>query len=140
MWVNLTREELKFLQQHIEAIVAGAPIKQKIDEALAIDPAEEMRWAEKAFDIHHKDGECEVDYTSEPLVSHGDEGAYVMSWVWVSNEDMGIEPEDDDEDGEELDEPNCRDCGEKYDGYGDGYNGRCPSCADKAEEEGRADE
>lgn len=28
----------------------------------------------------------------------------------------------------------CRECGAKYDPYGDGYDGMCPSCADMAEE------
>lgn len=28
---------------------------------------------------------------------------------------------------------NCRTCGEVYDLYGDGYDGMCPSCADKTE-------
>jgi hypothetical protein len=34
------------------------------------------------------------------VVSRSDEGAYVMCWVWVSNEDAGIE-EPEDEEGEE---------------------------------------
>ncbi|WP_326894547.1 hypothetical protein U8P73_36110 (plasmid) [Rhizobium beringeri] len=38
------------------------------------------------------------------------------------------------------DENKCRDCGEEYADGGDGYNGRCPDCADKAEEEGRSDD
>lgn len=37
-------------------------------------------------------------------------------------------------------EDKCKDCGSFYEPAGDGYNGRCPDCADKAEEEGRADE
>ncbi|TDW20483.1 hypothetical protein EV128_125113 [Rhizobium azibense] len=40
----------------------------------------------------------------------------------------------------EPDEDACRDCGEHYEDGGDGYNGRCPDCADKAEEEGRSDD
>jgi len=35
----------------------------------------------------------------------------------------------------EEDENACRDCGEHYDDGGDGYDGLCPSCADKAESE-----
>lgn len=29
----------------------------------------------------------------------------------------------------------CRTCGEPYDGYGDGYDGECPDCADRTERE-----
>ena len=32
------------------------------------------------------------------------------------------------------DEETCRTCGEKYDPYGDGYDGECPSCADKTDQ------
>jgi len=32
----------------------------------------------------------------------------------------------------------CRECGEQYDDGGDGYDGLCPSCADK--EYGKGDE
>ncbi|QIG69336.1 hypothetical protein EVB78_134 [Rhizobium phage RHph_N1_15] len=30
------------------------------------------------------------------------------------------------------DEEPCRTCGEAYDHYGDGYDGECPSCADRS--------
>ena len=39
----------------------------------------------------------------------------------------GPEPEDD--------EP-CRECGEPYDHFGDGWHGMCPSCADRADPDG----
>lgn len=35
-----------------------------------------------------KDGETEVD--SPTVVSASDQGAYVMAWVWISNEEAGI--------------------------------------------------
>lgn len=42
---------------------------------------------------------------------------------------------DDDPDGDL-----CRDCAQPYEDGGDGYNGRCPDCADAAEAEGRSDD
>ena len=46
-----------------------------------------------AHRLHHRDGEIEVDeYTSylpTNRVSRGGEpGAYVMAWIWVSDEDV----------------------------------------------------
>ena len=38
----------------------------------------------------------------------------------------------DDLDDDDL----CRVCGDQYDDGGDGYDGMCPSCADKVENEG----
>lgn len=31
------------------------------------------------------------------------------------------------------DDDECRTCGERYDDCGDGYDGECPSCADKSD-------
>lgn len=33
----------------------------------------------------------------------------------------------DDDDDDEV----CRTCGERYPGFGDGWDGECPSCADR---------
>jgi hypothetical protein len=38
--------------------------------------------------------ENDFDYDDNPLVSEGDDGAYVNVWVWVSNEDAGINPKE----------------------------------------------
>jgi hypothetical protein len=41
---------------------------------------------------HVRDGELEVDVPT--IVSRGeDDGAYVMSWIWIENEEAGIETE-----------------------------------------------
>lgn len=37
--------------------------------------------------------------------------------------------------GEDEDEGTCRTCGESYNPYGDGYDGECPSCADKTDQD-----
>lgn len=50
------------------------------------------------------DSELEVDLPA--VVSRGaDDGAYVMAWVWVSNEDAGIPPGSDAEDDGTAGEP-----------------------------------
>lgn len=60
-------------------------------------------FAKAAFDNYHRDGEIEVD--DPAVLSQSDEGAYVMAWVWVSNEDAGFDVDDkghiiDSEEGE----------------------------------------
>jgi len=42
--------------------------------------------------------------------------------------------------GPEPDEEDCRVCGQRYELGGDGYDGLCPSCADKANEIADGDE
>jgi hypothetical protein len=45
------------------------------------------------------EGTLEVDHRT--IVSRGDDpGAYVMAWLWVSNEQAGVEDEDEDEETE----------------------------------------
>lgn len=42
----------------------------------------------------------DLDFDTDGMVSKGDEGAYVMAFLWVTNAEAGIEgPEFDDEDG-----------------------------------------
>jgi tRNA(Ile2) C34 agmatinyltransferase TiaS len=57
-------------------------------------------------------------------MNEGAEGAFVMAWLWVSDEEAGLS--------------RCAECGEAYSTGGDGYDGRCPDCADARENEGGA--
>lgn len=67
-----------------------------------------------------KGGELEIDDTT--AVSHGgDAGAYVHAWVWVSDEEAGIE--------------RCSECGAILPEAGDGEDGLCADCADRKEGE-----
>lgn len=43
--------------------------------------------------------ELEVD--GDTVISRGDDGAFVMSWSWVSNEDAGLQVDEEDEEEEE---------------------------------------
>lgn len=75
-----------------------------------------------AKEQYHRDGEIEID--TPAVVSRGsDPGAYVMAWVWVDHEDAGVTPENV-----------CRECGEPNDN-GEGWDGLCGNCADRAEAE-----
>jgi hypothetical protein len=70
-----------------------------------------------ARNIYAINDETEID--DEPLLSRGDDGAFVSAWVWVSNEQAGI--------------IHCEECGERTTEAGDGWCGLCPDCADKAD-------
>ena len=54
------------------------------------DPAE-VAYREEAKN-HQKDGEIEFD--EDALVSISTNGAYVMGWYWIDEEDIGIEAEE----------------------------------------------
>jgi hypothetical protein len=114
------------------------------------DPADPYRAAAQ----EQADDDLEID--QDAVVSSGDDaGAWVMGWTWVTDEAAGLFTCEecsgvftlDRRAGDCLcdecapdDENTCRDCGEEYADGGDGYNGRCPDCADKAEAEGRSDD
>lgn len=133
MWINLTDEELRLVKEQLRAACrddgeknAAETLLDRIDELETAGPhdAEYISAMEERYGTHPwTDGD--VDFDSEPMVSSGDGGAYVMAWFWVSDEIAGIEDED-----ENL----CRTCGEEYDEGGDGYDGECPDCADKTDQ------
>lgn len=135
MWIDLTPEELKLIRHCVgsslgdsgKADGADALITKLDDwERDARSPLHKL-YRDTAWNVHHRDGECEIDHMSDEtcMVSKSDDpGAYVMAWVWVDNETAGI----------------CSECGdfpgsETYGTVGDGYDGLCPSCADKVEED-----
>lgn len=125
MWINLSKDEISIIQDALRA-KGDDSLADRLDQDMTSCFApENALWAERAGDLMFgTDGEIEAQGDGSFLVSKGDEGAYVMAWVWVSNEDMGV----------------CRECGAvpgtaEYGTVGDGYDGLCPSCADKAEEE-----
>jgi hypothetical protein len=71
---------------------------------------------------HFGDEELEIDDAPDckgnyPKVSEGIDGAFVSAWVWINKEDAGI----------------CRNCGAVNADNGEGSNGLCGNCADKAQ-------
>lgn len=87
MWVRLEDEEIN---QILRLIPAG-PLADKLRENPHPDTSAFVGAVET-------DDELEVD--PDAVISRGDDGAFVMSWSWVSNEQAGFPPfEDDDEAG-----------------------------------------
>lgn len=42
----------------------------------------------------------DIEIDDDAGTSESDDGTWVQAWVWLSNEDLGIEQEDDEEDDE----------------------------------------
>ena len=63
----------------------------------------------------------ELEIDADAKVSAGDDnGAWVQAWVWVADIDAGI----------------CSSCGDVNADNGEGWDGLCGNCADKAEDGG----
>jgi hypothetical protein len=76
-----------------------------------------------------KDGELEVH---EPtIVSHSDDGgAYVVAWMWVSDSEAGVVPDED----EAKFRNHYRHCGQEWtDDWSCQCNDRCPVCRKEIE-------
>jgi hypothetical protein len=151
MWINLDEKQLDLIKEGVIALAEGNErdaklfwtedvrdtrerlegeakayrgIANKIDETKAdFDPADPYRATAKG----HVDDDFEVD--DDAVVSPGgDPGAWVMSWLWITDKEAGVETEDED------DEDTCRTCGAEYEAGGDGFDGECPDCADKTDQ------
>lgn len=89
MWIRLDEAEI---QEILQSIRAG-PLANKFREPA--DPDASVFIAAVATN-----DELEVD--EDTVVSRGDDGAFVMSWTWVSNADAGFNNRDDDDEEEET--------------------------------------
>jgi hypothetical protein len=81
LWIQIDEEKVKerglaYVRERIAHYKAG--VKSKIEAKYR-----------KAADEMSREGECEVD--DGAVVSIGsDSGAYVMAWMWVTDEEAGI--------------------------------------------------
>jgi hypothetical protein len=83
--------------QH-RAGVMGAPTANTDAQIAAMNmiSVEDVRRYREAASKRHVDGELEVDDLA--AISHGDdEGAYVQAWIWVTDDEAGIESTDETE-------------------------------------------
>ena len=76
----------------MDSILPDSPLYKKVMAQLAesvLDP-DQKKYLEFAKKNLHQDGDLEFD--DDSAVSMGaDDGAYVMCWQWVSDEDAGIQ-------------------------------------------------
>lgn len=90
MWVRLDENELEIVQDALSYSIANNRAGAlKLAQRLAEDPDPDT----SAFVCAVKtNDELEVD--ADAVISRGEDGAFVMSWSWVSNEQAGIEDDD----------------------------------------------
>jgi hypothetical protein len=126
MWVNLDTKEVELIKNSLAAahiaipsfVVGAVELIAKVAELQETRPEDEI-FISKARELYASD-ETEID--DDPAVSHGDCGCWVAAWVFVSFDDVEA----------------CEECRaipgtSEYGTVGDGFDGLCPSCADKAD-------
>lgn len=120
---EMTNEEIDDLCARISFTDIAAPQAEQ-PAAPAPDELAYIKAAQEAVSggVHFGNEELEVDDAPDmkgnyPKVSIGEDGAFVSAWIWITKEDAGI----------------CRECGEPDTSGGDGFDGLCPSCADKTQ-------
>jgi hypothetical protein len=150
MWINVSDKEADLISYALSSYFAATgeeacfDLRERLSrrkKAFTADPtccidqmAGELVYGEEGGDFQAAAFEKldsltngSIHYDQDTIIARdGAGGAYVMGWIHIS--DL---PDDEDA---------CRECGEHYADGGDGYNGRCPDCADKAEQEGRSDD
>lgn len=88
MWIRLEKEELDLILESIPDGHLAAKLRK---------PAHPHTQAFAG--AVQTDDELEVD--PDTIISRGEDGAFVMSWTWVSNEEAGFLSPDDDEEADE---------------------------------------
>lgn len=90
MWLNLTDENIRLIKETMASRgLAGQEILDAITDQENVIPE-----AEKYIDAAARKGsEGSLEVDADAVVSMGDDaGAYVMAWLWVTDDDAGIEP------------------------------------------------
>ena len=83
MWVNLDKDEINAIESGNKWVRGALATKLRAGEDL--QNSAEMHAYRDA--VHLRDGELELDEGA--IVSKGDDpGAYVMTWIWVSDDEL----------------------------------------------------
>ncbi|TZG36576.1 hypothetical protein [Agrobacterium sp. B1(2019)] len=85
MWINLNAEEISL----ILTFMPDSSVAKKLRAPVDPDDQAFLNAVETSDDL-------EVD--PDAVVSRSEDGAFVMSWIWVSNVDAGVDPAPVDED------------------------------------------
>lgn len=123
MWINFRPDDLRTIAQRVAD--THPHIAKTIDERIEENPQVDNLFIEQARDQYAARSDDNIEVDDGAVVSHGDDGAFVMGWLYIRREDIpGI----------------CESCGAipgepDYGTVGDGYDGLCPSCADKESRE-----
>lgn len=90
LWVCLSPDDRAALDRICDDYASVEDVA-KVKAALAkYDAALDERFVDAARHLEFiRDGECEIDDSA--VVSHSEDGAYVMAWVWVDR--TQVEPD-----------------------------------------------
>lgn len=80
MWVRLEKSEIEQILQHVPEGSLLEKLRAPVDPNTS------------AF-LNAVDTDDDLEVDEDAVISRGDDGAFVMSWSWVSNEKAGLEPE-----------------------------------------------
>lgn len=99
MWLNIPDTDIDLIVNALRSSKGDRPASKE-DERIATKIEQDIqdRWKQdrRYIDAVETDDELEID--PDTVVSAGgDPGAWVMAWVWISDEQAGIKPEDEDE-------------------------------------------
>lgn len=95
MWINLTDDERGVLASCLQR--AGIAGSDDLIERLKASPdPSDADFISAASEKHEFGSDGDVDIDENAVVSRSDDGAYVMAWLWVSNEDAGLSDENED--------------------------------------------
>ncbi|WP_112904538.1 hypothetical protein [Rhizobium leguminosarum] len=86
MWIRLEKDEIDLILKSVQEGTLAEKLRTPADP-----DAEAFVAAVETSD------DLEVD--SDSIISRGEEGAFVMSWTWISNEKAGLSPSDGEEEG-----------------------------------------
>ena len=108
MWMQLDEAQQKALEQVLEDATMFANM-QRGESKDADVIAERLAWyrAPDANDQRYRDAvqtNNELEMDEDAVTSVGGEGAFVMTWTYVSNEEAGITDEDEEDDDPDYDE------------------------------------
>lgn len=93
--LDTAKAALSFIRSDRRCEALAAAI-EAVESAHGNDP-ETVTFREAAGAEYAND---EVEIDDDAMISRSDNGAFVQAWVWVSNEEAGVEGESDEEDDE----------------------------------------
>lgn len=90
VWTHLSRDTIEWMVRHMSDPGLSRQVRDEIERIVVVAQeyaAPEMaKYVNMARDEHSSEGSVEID--SSAAVSRGnDDGAYVMAWVWVYDDE-----------------------------------------------------
>ncbi|PZM08840.1 hypothetical protein [Rhizobium tubonense] len=89
MWLRLELDEIDLILSYIP-------------EGLLADKLKKEPHADTAAFVRAVATDDDLEVDDDAVISRGDDGAFVMSWSWISNQQAGLPEYDEDDDTAEA--------------------------------------